>query len=318
MKKKVYITRKIPQCGIDLLKNHFDVQLNEEERTLTKEELIEKIKGADAVLTQLTDVIDKDVVNELEKVKIIANYAVGYNNIDVSACKDKNIYVSNTPDVLSDTTAELAWALLFSVSRRIVEADRYSRSGEWKDFSPKLMLGQDISNKTLGIVGAGRIGIAFAKKSLGFDMKIIYHNRNRDLEFEEKLNAQYVDFDTLLKMSDIISLHVPLTNETEKLIGEEEFNKMKNNCILINTARGKVVDENALINALKTKKIWGAGLDVYENEPIISEELIEMDNVVLTPHIGSASNETRNKMSMMAANNIIEVLNGNKPINSVY
>lgn len=318
MKKKVYITRKIPQCGIDLLKNHFDVQINEEERTLTKEELVEKIKNADAVLTQLTDVIDKDVVNELEKVKIIANYAVGYNNIDVSSCKDKNIYVSNTPDVLSDTTAELAWALLFSVSRRIVEADRYSRSGEWKDFSPKLMLGQDITNKTLGIVGAGRIGIAFAKKSLGFDMKIIYHNRSRDLEFEEKLNAQYVDFDTLLKESDIISLHVPLTNETDKLIGEEEFNKMKNNCILINTARGRVVDENALINALSTKKIWGAGLDVYENEPVISEKLLKMDNVILTPHIGSASNETRNKMSMMAANNIIEVLNGNKPINSVY
>lgn len=304
--------------GINLLREHFEVEINELDRCLNKSELIKRIKDMDGVLTQLTDVIDEEVISNLNKTKIIANYAVGFNNIDIEAAKKRKIVVTNTPDVLSDTTAELAWSLLFAVSRRIVEADKYVRSGKWNQFSPNLLLGQDLNNKTLGIIGAGRIGKAFAKKSIGFDMKILYYNRRRDIEFEEKYDAKYVDLNTLLKESDIISIHTPLTDETYKLIGKNEFDRMKKNCILINTARGPIVDEKALINALKQKSIYGAGLDVYEKEPFISKELIELENVVLTPHIGSASKETRNKMSKMAAENIINVLSGKEPKNPVY
>jgi len=318
LKKKVYVTREIPEVGISLLKSHFDVEVNTEDRPLSKSEIIERIKDKDGVLTQLTDIIDEEVISNLDNVKVIANYAVGFNNIDIDAAKKRNIVITNTPDVLSDTTAELGWALLFAVSRRIVESDKYTRSGKWKQFSPSLMLGQDINNKTLGIIGAGRIGQAFAKKSTGFDMSIIYHNRSRDLEFENNYNAKYVDFETLIKESDVISIHIPLIESTKKLIGENEFSKMKKNCILINTARGPIIDEQALVKALKDNKIFGAGLDVYENEPEITKELLELNNVVLTPHIGSASSETRNKMSEMAANNIIKVLNGEEPINPVY
>lgn len=313
-RKTVYITREIPKPGIELLKEKFEVRINKEDRVLSKEELIDNIKNVDAVLTQLTDIIDEEVIKNINKVKVFANYAVGYNNINTEYAKSKGIIVTNTPNVLSNTTAELAWALLFAVSRRVVEADRYARSGNWKLFSPKLLLGQDINNKTLGVIGAGRIGQAFAKKSLGFDMNILYHNRNRNITFENKYNAKYVDLNTLLQESDIISIHVPLTENTYKLISKKEFEIMKKTSVLINTSRGPVVDEIELIKALKEKRIWGAGLDVYENEPYINEELRKLDNVVLLPHIGSATEETRNKMSIIAANNIIEVLCNNKPI----
>lgn len=316
-KKTVYITREIPKAGIEILKEKFEVIINKEDRALSKEELINNIKNVDAVLTQLTDIIDEEVINNANKVKIFANYAVGYNNINAEYAKNKGIIITNTPDVLSNTTAELAWALLFAVSRRVVEADRYTRSGMWKQFSPKLLLGQDINNKTLGVIGAGRIGQAFAKKSLGFDINILYHNRSRNITFENKYNAKYVDLNTLLKESDIISIHVPLTERTHKLISKKEFEIMKKTSILINTSRGPVVDEIELIKALKEKRIWGAGLDVYENEPYINEELRNLDNVVLLPHIGSATEETRNKMSIIAANNIKEVLCNNNPITPV-
>lgn len=316
-RKKVYITRKIPPIGIELLRNYFDVEMNQEDRPLKKEEIIERCKDCDAVLTQLNDVIDEEVLDNLKKAKIIANFAVGFNNINIKAATERGIQITNTPDVLTDTTAEMAWALLFSVARRVVEGDRYVREGRWKKFSPNLLLGQDIYGKTLGIIGAGRIGKAFAKKSKGFDMKILYNNRNRDEEFERELGAQWVDKDTLLKESDFISLNVPLTNETKHLIGEREFKLMKKTAILINTARGPVIDEKALVKALKEGEIWGAGLDVFENEPYIEKELLEMDNVVLTPHIGSGSTETRVKMSKLAAENIIAVLNGKPPITPV-
>lgn len=316
-KKKVYITRTIPSVGVKLLEEHFDVEINTEDRPLTKEEIIEKGKGKDAILTQLSDVIDEEVLDSLQGIKVIANYAVGFNNIDIDAATKRNIQITNTPDVLTDTTAEMAWALLFSVARRVVEGDKYVRNNKWKMFSANLLLGQDINGKTLGIIGAGRIGKAFAKKSIGFDMKILYYNRNRDEDFERELNAQWVDRDTLLKESDFISLHVPLTKETHHIIGEREINLMKKTAILINTARGPVIDEKALTKALKKKRIWGAGLDVFENEPSIEKELLELDNVVLTPHIGSGSRETREKMATLAAKNIIAVLKGEKPITPV-
>ncbi|MTI65282.1 MAG: D-glycerate dehydrogenase [Firmicutes bacterium] len=317
MSNKVYVTREIPKIGLDILSKYFEVEVNKKNRPLTKDELISKIKGKDAVLTQLTDQIDKEVLEKADTVKIFANYAVGYNNIDIEFAEKRKIIVTNTPEVLSDTTAELAWALLFAVSRRVVEGNNYVRKGKWKQFSPKLLLGQDINNKTLGIIGAGRIGKAFAKKSIGYDMEILYHNRSRDMEFEKEYNAKWVDMDTLLNKSDFISLHVPLTDETYHLIGKNELDNMKKTAILINTSRGAVIDEEALVKALENEKIWGAGLDVFENEPVVHNKLLDMDNVVLLPHIGSASTETRDKMAKIAANNIVQVLNGKDPISQV-
>lgn len=320
MKKKVYITREVPVIPVEILKKQFEVAVNSEDRTLTKEELIENLKDKDAVITQLADKVEKEVLENSPNLKIIANYAVGFNNIDIAEATKRGIQVTNTPDVLSDTTAEMAWALLFAVTRRIYEGDKYVREGKWDSFSPNLLLGQDVTGKTLGVIGAGRIGKAFAKKSLGFDMKILYHNRSRDDEFEREYNATYVDKKTLLKESDFISLHVPLTDETKHMIGEEEFKLMKNSAIIINTARGPVIDEKALVKALKEKEIWGAGLDVFENEPKMEDELKSLQNVVLMPHVASASTETRSKMGKMVVENVIRVLNGEEaltPANSL-
>lgn len=316
-RKKVYVTRMIPEEGINKLKKYFDVEVNEFDRELTYEELKEKIKGKDGVLCLLSDRIDAELMDTEPKVKIFANYAVGYNNMDVKAAKEKNVLLTNTPDVLTDATADLAWALLFATARRVVEGDRYIREGKFKKWSPQLLLGRDVTGKTLGIIGAGRIGRAFAKRAKAFNMEILYYNRSRKEDFEKKLGARYVSMDELLKNSDFISLHTPLTKETVHLIGEREFEMMKKTAILINTSRGPVVDEKALVNALKNKEIWGAGLDVFENEPAVREELMGLDNVVMCPHIGSATYETRVKMAIMAADNIIAALNGHIPPNLI-
>lgn len=316
-KAKVFITRNVPLIPIDLLKEHFEVIINPEDRTLTKEELIENIKDCDGVITQLSNVIDGEVLENCKNLKVISNFAVGYNNIDVEEAKKRGIVVTNTPDVLSSTTAELAWALLFSVSRRVVEGDRYIRNSKWKTFNPNLLLGQDVTNKTLGIIGLGRIGKEFAKKSQGFNMKILYNKRNRDLEFEKEFGATFVEKSTLLKEADFISLHMPLTEETRGMIGHEEFKLMKKTAIIINTARGQVINEKALVDALKNKEIWGAGLDVYEDEPNVSKELLELDNVVMTPHVGSASKETRTEMANLVVDNVIRVLTGEEAITQV-
>lgn len=312
-KMKIYITRNVPLIPVELLKEHYDVEINPEDRTLTKEELIENFKGKDAVITQLSNIIDNEVLENAEDLKVIANYAVGFNNIDVEEATKRGIRVTNTPDVLSDTTSELAWALLFAVTRRIYEGNRFAREDKWNGFSPNLLLGQDVTGKTLGVIGAGRIGQAFAKKSMGFDMKVLYYNRSRDEEFEKKYNAKYVDKETLLKESDFISLHIPLTDDTKYMIGEKEFKMMKKTAILINTARGPVVDEKALVKALEKGEIWGAGLDVFENEPKIEEGLKKLDNVVMMPHVGSASKETRTKMAQLVVDNVLAVLKGDKP-----
>ena len=314
---KVYVTRMIPQPGLDVLKKEVSVDLNPYDRVLTKEEIIKGVKGKDGLLCLLTDQIDEDVIAAEPKLKMIASYAVGYDNIDVAAATKRGIPVSNTPGVLTETTAELAWALLFSVARRIVEGDTFTREGNFKGWAPMLMLGQDITKKTLGIIGTGRIGTAFALKSKGFDMKVIYTDEQRNELLERTLGAKKVPLSTLLKEADFISLHVPLTKETYHLIDEKELHMMKKTAVLINTARGPIIYEKALVKALKERWIFGVGLDVYEQEPQVSKELRGLDNVVLQPHTGSATIDTRTKMAIMAAENMITGLKGKLPPNCI-
>ena len=316
-KPNVYVTRMLPQPAIDLLKEHCEVEINPEDRVLTRDELLEKVRGRDAVLCLLTDTIDDEVYETAgSQCKIFANYAVGFNNVDVEAATKRGILVSNTPGVLTDTTADLAWSLLFSASRRIVEADKFMREGKYKGWGPMMFLGQDISGKTLGILGSGRIGTAFAKKSIGFDMKVLYHDIKQSPEFEKEVpGCKFVDKETLLKEADFVSLHVPLLESTTHFISDNEFKLMKNTAVLINTARGPVVDEKALVRALKSGEIWAAGLDVTENEPDFEPELAELDNVTFVPHIASASVETRTKMGIMAVENIIAALDNEVPPN---
>ena len=314
---KIFVTRKIPERGLDILRKNHEIEVNPYDRVLSKKEIIKGLEGKEGLLCLLTDKIDKEVIESEPKLKMIANYAVGYNNIDVDAATKNKIPVSNTPGVLTDTTAEMAWALLFSTSRRIVEGDKFTRDGEFKGWAPMLMLGQDISSKTLGVIGTGRIGTAFALKSKGFQMKVLYHDKKKNKKLENELNAEKVDLETLLKESDFISIHVPLLESTKHMITEKELKMMKETSVLINTSRGPVIDETALAKALKENWIFAAGLDVYENEPDINEDLLKLDNVVLEPHSASASIETRTKMSVIAAENMIEGLNGQVPKNCV-
>ena len=314
---KIFVTRKIPEQGLEILRKEFEVKVNLYDRVLAKEEIIKGLKGKDGLLCLLTDPIDADVVNSEPKLKMISSYAVGYNNIDVKAATKRGIPVSNTPGVLTDATSDMAWALLFSVARRIVEADKFTRAGKFKGWDPMLMHGQDVTNKTLGVVGAGRIGTAFALKSKGFNMNVLYVDEKKNETLEKEVNAKKVTFDELLKKSDFISLHVPLMSSTHHLIGEKELKMMKKNAVLINTSRGPVVDEQALVFALKEKQIFGAGLDVYEHEPEITEELKKLDNAVLQPHSASATIESRTKMAIMAAENMVAGLKGEIPTNCV-
>ncbi|MHB1484244.1 MAG: 2-hydroxyacid dehydrogenase [Saccharofermentanales bacterium] len=317
-KWNVYVTRMLPQPALDLLSEHCDVEINLDDRVLTKVELIEKVKDRDAILCLLTDNIDADVLDSASpRCRIFANYAVGYNNIDVAHATDKGIIITNTPGVLTEATADIAWTLLFSVARRVVEADKFVRNGLFKGWGPMMFLGMDITGKTIGIFGAGRIGSNFAKKAKAFNMKILYNDISANSDFELQTGAIFVDKERLLRESDFVSLHVPLIPSTRHLIGEAEFKIMKKTAILINTSRGPVVDEKALVKALDEGDIWGAGLDVYENEPAIEPGLIGMDNVVLLPHIASATFETRINMGIIAVRNIIDAMQGAKPENCV-
>lgn len=316
-KWSVYITGEIPEEAAKLLSKDCSVEINRAGCTLAKEELIEIIKDKDAVLCLLSDQIDAEVIEKAKNVKVFANYAVGFDNIDLEAARKKGIIVTNTPGVLTDATADLAWALLFAASRRLVPADHYTRAGKFKGWGPLLFLGQEITGKTLGIIGCGRIGQAFGRKSRGFAMKILYYSRNRQESFEKETGARLVDKETLLKEADFVSLHVPLLPETRHMLGEKEFKIMKKSAVLINTARGPVVDEEALVKALQTSEIFAAGLDVYEHEPQVHPGLLELDNVVLLPHIGSAGYDTRARMAEMAAENILAVLKGETPPNRV-
>jgi len=313
----VFVTRRIPDDGLELLRKHSRVHVNPCDRSLTKEEIIEGVRDKDGLLCLLNDTIDREVIESAPKLRVIANYAVGYNNIDVKTASEKGVMVTNTPDVLTDTTAEMAWALLFAVARRVVESDRYTRDGRFTGWDPMLMLGVDVTGKTLGVIGAGRIGTAFALKSRGFNMKVLYTDQHVNAVLEKELHAEKAELQDLLEDADFVSIHVPLLDDTYHLIGENELRRMKKNAILINTSRGAVVDEKALIKALKEKWITGAGLDVYEHEPHVPDELKKLDNVVLTPHIASATFETRRKMAVIAAENLIAGLNGTRPPNCV-
>ncbi len=315
---KVFVTSIIPELGIEILRdNNIQVVQNKSYLPIEKKKLIRKAKDCDGLLCLLSNKIDRDIIDGLPRLKVISNYAVGFNNIDVDYATEKKIWVTNTPDVLTDATADLAFALLLACSRRIVEADKFTRDGKFKIWQSDLMLGKDLKNKTIGIIGAGRIGQAVGRRAVGFGMKILYYDKKRIIEFEKETGAKFSNLNQLLKKSDFISIHTPLTKETYHMIDKEEFKIMKDGAILINTARGEIVNEKELVNALKSGKLFSAGLDVYEFEPKITRDLLKMKNVVLLPHIGSATVETRNKMAELAAKNIINVLKGRRPLTPV-
>jgi glyoxylate reductase len=316
---KVFVTQLIPQAGLEILRRAYpDYRINSEERVLTRRELLENVKGTAALLTLLTDKIDAEVlVAACPRLKVIANMAVGFDNIDLQAATLRNVMVTNTPGVLTDATADHAWALLFAIARRVPESERFLRAGRFKGWSPLLFLGGDVSGRTLGIVGAGRIGCAMAMKSRGFNMTVLYANKSPNPQLESEIGARRVGIEELLRQSDFVSLHVPLLPDTTHLINADSLRLMKRTACLINTGRGPLVDENALAEALKNGVIAGAALDVFENEPAVHPELLKLENVVLTPHIASATIETRSKMAIMAVENLIAGLAGEKPPNLV-
>jgi len=315
---KVFITAIIPEVATKILEeNGIEVIQNKSYLPIDKKKFLNRAKNCDGILCLLSNKIDKEIIDGLPKVKVIANYAVGFNNIDVDYATQKKIWVTNTPDVLTNATADLAFALLLACARRIVEADEFTRKGKFKIWQSDLMLGKELNGHTVGIIGAGRIGQAFGRRSKGFGMKILYFDKKRIPEFEKETGAKFSTLNQLLKKSDFISIHTPLTKETYHLIDKKEFEMMKDGAILINTARGEIINEKELVNALKSGKLFSAGLDVYEFEPKITKDLLKMKNVVLLPHIGSATFETRTKMAELAAKNIVNVLRGKKPITPV-
>lgn len=326
-KKKIFVTRQIPDEGIIFLKKKgLQVKVSKQDKPISRRDLLAGVKGCDALLSILTDTIDAKVMDEgLPSLKVIANYAVGYNNIDLDGAKERGIIVTNTPgDEINNSVAEHTFALILSVAHRIVETDKFTRAGKYRSWGPELLLGTDVSGKTLGIIGFGRIGQAVAQKAYGgFGMNVLYSGPSRKAADEKQSKARYVSQSELLKKSDFVTLHVPLLPSTQHLISTKELKQMKKTAFLINTSRGPVVDELALLKALDKKDIAGAGLDVYECEPLIdcnpkdTYELRALDNVILTPHTASATVETRQAMSLRAAKNIVAALSGKRPPNKV-
>jgi glyoxylate reductase len=318
VKPRVFVTSVIPQPGMDILQRECQVKVNPHDRLLTKGELIEEVKEADGLLCLLPDSIDGEIMSVNTSLKIISDYAVGYNNIDILEATLRCIMVTNTPGVLTDTTADLTWALIMSIARRIVESDKFTRAGKFRRWTPMLFLGCDVHHSTLGIIGLGRIGRAVAKRAAGFEMRILYTDVKRaPREIENEFRVEFVSLEELLSSSDFVTLHVPLAPETRHLIGAKELRMMKKTAYLVNAARGALVDERALVRALREKWIAGAALDVYENEPDLTPGLADLDNVVVVPHIGSASKATREKMAIMAATNLVAGLKGEVPPNLV-
>ncbi len=313
---KVLVTGNLPDHILDMIRQDHHVEFNPENKPMDQRDLLEKIKDRDGLLSMLTDRIDETLLSAAPHLKVIANCAVGFDNIDLLAATKKKIWVANTPGVLTDATADIAFALILAVGRRLIEGDKMVREGRFKCFIPFKFLGRDVSGSTLGILGLGRIGKAVAKRAAGFNMKVLYFNRTRLQPREEQsLGVHYVDFKTLLKTADYISIHTPLTPDTRHLVGEKQFELMKPTACLINTSRGPVVKEAALVNALKNGWIRSAGLDVYEDEPRLSPGLKDLENVVVLPHVGSATIETRTKMAQMAAENLLAGLSGKAPPN---
>ncbi|BDU74303.1 2-hydroxyacid dehydrogenase [Mesoterricola silvestris] len=310
----VYVTRMLPQEPLDVLGRSHDVSINPHDRALTREELLREVRGRDAVITLLTDTIDAQVLDAAgPRCRIFANYAVGYNNFDLDAATARGVILTNTPGVLDEATATHAWALLLAAARRIPETDGFLRSGRWDGWGPLQFLGLDVDHATLGVAGLGRIGSRFAAKAAAFDMRVIYHDVNPSPEFERNCGATFVDKATLLRESDFLSLHLPLLPGTRHFIGREELAAMKPTAVLINTGRGPLVDEAALVAALRAGVIRGAGLDVFEEEPRLAPGLAALDNVVLAPHTASATFRTRLAMGRIAVENVLSVLAGQPP-----
>jgi len=318
-KPKVFVTREMPERGLRIIQERFDAEVWRDYAPPPKKTIIEKAANVDGLATLLSDEIDAEVFDAAPKLKIVAQMAVGFDNIDIGEATKRGIYVTNTPGVLTETTADFAWALLMAVARRIVEADKYVRTGEWKvGWHPMMMQGRDVYGATLGIVGLGRIGCAIAKRAKGFDMKVLYHDVVRRPDFEKEYNIQFTEVDTLFKTADFVTINVPLTKETYHLVDEIKLRKMKKTAYLVNNARGPIVDEKALYKALKEGWIAGAALDVFEQEPTPKENpLLKLDNVVVAPHISSASYETRSRMAEMVAENLDAFFEGKTPPNLV-
>lgn len=313
---KVFVSRKLPGESLNpLLNSEHEVIVSEFDRPLVAEEFLERAKGADAVLSFLTDKVDAEVIDAIgPQIKIFANYAVGFNNINIEDATSKGVVITNTPsDEVNESVAEFAWSLMLALSRRIVEADEATRRGAYHGWEPSVFLGNNMVGKTLGIVGMGRIGSMTARRAQGWNMRVLYSNRKHDEQAEQELGVEYAEFDRLLAESDFVSLHVPLTDETRNMMNKDAFSKMKRGAILINTARGPVVHEQDLVNSLRDGHLGGAGLDVFENEPTINPELIAMENVILTPHIASATWQARDKMGEQSVTSILKVLRGEKP-----
>ncbi len=312
MAEKVLVTREIPTAGLRPLEG-FEVTVLSEAPP-ERADLLEAARGAEGVLSTVTEKIDGEFMDAAgDALKVVANMAVGYDNVDLAAADARGVVVTNTPGVLDETTADVAFVLLLAAARRLSESERTLRAGKWEWWGPKLFMGPDVWGKKLGIVGLGRIGRAVARRARGFGMDILYHNRSRKKDAEEEFEARYLDLDDLLEAADFVTLHTPLTDETHHLIGARELEKMKPKAVLVNTSRGPVVDEAALADALAEGRIFAAGLDVYEDEPKVHPKLLDLENVVLAPHIGSGSIETRDKMAVLAAENLAAVLRGEEP-----
>lgn len=311
---KVLVTREIPEAGLGLLDGLEVTVLGEDPPT--REDLLRAAAGAEGILSILTEKIDAELMDAAgEGLRVVANMAVGHDNVDVEAATERGVLVTNTPGVLDETTADTAFLLLMAAARRLCEADRLVRSGGFTAWGPKMLLGPDVWGKRLGVVGMGRIGAAVSRRASGFGMEVVYHDRARNGAAERELGATYLGFDELLRASDFVSLHVPLTKDTRHLVGARELALMRPTAVLVNASRGPVVDEAALASALEARVIFAAGLDVYEKEPQVHPKLLELENVVLAPHIGSASVETRDRMARMAAGNLLAALRGERPPN---
>lgn len=315
---KIFITRQIPKIGMEYLRQQgIRVSVYKKDKPISKTELKKSVTYCDGLISLLSDQIDKDIINSMKRCKVISNYAVGFNNIDVDYAKYKGIVVTNTPDVLTDSTADLTMALVLACARRILESEKFIRNKKFEGWKPKLFLGFELRDKYFGILGAGRIGTEVAKRANSFGCKIIYYSNNKNEYLEKTLSAKKLSLTKILKKSDIISLHLPLNPKTKNLLNKEKLKLLKSSAIIINTARGEVIDEKYLIKMLKQNKIYCAGLDVYQNEPDLNKELYKLKNVILLPHIGSATIEARDKMSLLAAKNVVAVLSGMKAITPV-